>query len=293
MTILNDEKRISKIDSMNRTWRVRVLTLQCDMCNKIFEYSGPNVSRKANRKNQYCSTECANIATLSGNPTRIAIENTCYERFGVSSPLGSKECQEKSKQTCLQKYGVHHPGAVPELIQRRQTTCLDRYGKITFLASDECRKILESDIVKENHRIAIEKIDWVARNKKTHETKKRNGTYAKQKSIPEDKVYELLCERFGIDDIERHKLMNDLWPVDLYVKSIDTYVQYDGSWHHGVGKTLEEVQDESTPWKKSIHQQMLRDIRQNEWFAENNLRLVRIRGVLLKQLTNEYVNSLF
>ena len=61
---------------------------------------------------------------------------------------------------------------------------------------------------------------------------KKNNSFAKSK--PEDIHYEKLCEQFGNDDIIR-QYKSDLYPFncDFYIKSTDTYVEYQGFWTHG------------------------------------------------------------
>jgi len=55
------------------------------------------------------------------------------------------------------------------------------------------------------------------------------------------------------------------WLVDFYVKEIDTYVEVDGVFWHGINNNKE---------RPSIVRK--KDKVKNQWFAENNHRLVRI-----------------
>jgi hypothetical protein len=63
-------------------------------------------------------------------------------------------------------------------------------------------------------------------------TKRKNGTFNTSK--PEDKSYELLCEKFDKDDIIR-QYKSEKYPFncDFYVKSIDTYIECNFNWTHG------------------------------------------------------------
>ena len=112
---------------------------------------------------------------------------------------------------------------------------------------------------------------------KEHATKKKNGSYAKSKG--EDKLHEFLCEKFGIDNIDRPVRVNG-WSIDFYIKSIDTYVQFDGKFYHWIGRPVEDLHRLITETGKPTYQVVLktvnRDIEQVKWFAENGLKLVRV-----------------
>jgi len=110
---------------------------------------------------------------------------------------------------------------------------------------------------------------------------KRNGTYRTSK--PEDRLYQVLCEMFDIDDVDRQTLVYK-WPIDFYAKSIDTYVQYDSYWH-GVGRAIIEVAEHKVPRDVSIHKKMLTDIAQDAYFAERGMRLIRVQSLTPEQIT--------
>ena len=269
--LLNDEKRFSKFDRLGRKWHRRVLTLRCDECMHEFEYVGVNVNDRATQRHHFCSHDCAAKSQNDGE-LRATIEATCLERYGTSSPLGSKSCQAKSRETCMSKYGVHHTGAAPTLVAKRQQTCVERYGSKSVLATARVREILRSDEVRE----------------KVYQTLKRNNSYCKSK--PEDRLYEVLCEIFGVDDVERQAIVNDRWAIDFYVKSINTYVQYDSYWH-GVGRTLDEVAQFKTKRDVVIHKKMLTDIAQKVFFEERNMKLVRIQSLVPSQMTRSVITT--
>ena len=112
--------------------------------------------------------------------------------------------------------------------------------------------------------------------KKRHETMKQNGTY--RKSSVEDALYDFLCQKYGAEDIERNRYMNR-WPIDFYIKSINTYVQLDGVYWHGLDRPIEVVAEYRTKRDVQIHKKWLTDRRQDEWFAERQLKLVRLTDV--------------
>lgn len=109
---------------------------------------------------------------------------------------------------------------------------------------------------------------------KRHQTMKRNGTY--KKSSIEERLYEYLCATYGVDDVGRNVLINDRWPIDFHVKSIDTYVQLDGVYWHGLDRPINEIAQHKTKRDVQIHKKWITDRRQDSWFKERGIRLVRL-----------------
>jgi hypothetical protein len=278
--IIKHEKVLSKIDRMNRKWHTWKLTIQCDQCFIEFFRLGPNVNRSIERKHHFCSQACSFEASKPGGVLRIAIEQKCLEKYGVTSPLGSKECQAKSRETCQQKYGVDHVAASVEHLAARKATNLQRYGNISPLATSQCREALMKEDVQARRLESINKVNWSARAAKSHATMKRNGTY--RTSRTENQMYEALCQKFGIDDITRGVTIQS-WPIDFYIKSIDLYIQFDGIYWHGLDRPIEEIKQFKRPRDKIIYGKWLCDQRQNEWFKENNKKLIRITDVEFRQ----------
>lgn len=117
-------------------------------------------------------------------------------------------------------------------------------------------------------------------NKKRHRTNELKGSKL-WNSRPEDELHEILCNEFGQENVRRQRWKNN-WPIDFYVKSIDTYIQYDSYWHgykqDGTLRDLNEVKEYKTKQDVEIYKKMLVDIEQNEWFKSQNLCLTRIIG---------------
>jgi hypothetical protein len=113
--------------------------------------------------------------------------------------------------------------------------------------------------------------------KKRHETMKKNGSYGKSKI--EDLMYQDLIMKFGFEDVERNVLMNNCWPIDFYVKSIDTYVQLDGVYWHGLDRPIELISEHKTKRDVKIHKKWLTDREQDRWFSDRKIRLVRLTDI--------------
>jgi DNA-directed RNA polymerase subunit RPC12/RpoP len=135
--------------------------------------------------------------------------------------------------------------------------------------SDSARKLMSLHQHRKGRGLPIETII------KGHETRKRNGTYAK--SSGEDALYKFLCEKIGQFDIERQVNVNG-WRIDFHIKSVDLYVQYDGIYYHGLDVTFDVLVSRATLRGKSIGvlTTFLRDCEQRDWFIQNKLKLLRV-----------------
>jgi len=123
-------------------------------------------------------------------------------------------------------------------------------------------------------------------NRKRHSTMKANGSYSK--SNQEDLIYDLLCEKFGSDDIVR-QYESKLYPFkcDFYVKSLDLYIEYNGHWTHNnhfYDKNNKIDIDELNRWiEKSKYSKYYeiavkvwsqRDVLKNETAISNNINYI-------------------
>jgi hypothetical protein len=56
------------------------------------------------------------------------IRHTNIERYGCDNPLKNKEIQKKKKQTVMEKYGVENPSQNKEVQEKKRQTCIEKYG---------------------------------------------------------------------------------------------------------------------------------------------------------------------
>lgn len=185
--------------------------------------------------------------------SQAKLEKTNMEKYGVARPLQNDSVRDKLKQTCLDKYGVNNPSSAEQVKQKRVETCIARYGVAYAVQSNqvlEQRKETNqqkyggnspfcSESVREKSANAIYK-KYGVKNvmylpmsvRKVNKTKAVNRTF--HISEPEQTLYEMLCEHFGIDDVIR-QYSSDLYPFacDFYIKSRDLYIELNASWTHG------------------------------------------------------------
>lgn len=210
-------------------------------------------------------------------------KRTRQERYGVNYTFQSPEIRRKSTQTILERFGVTSPAKSEIVREKTQKTFQQRFGVNTPMESQECRDNFKSSMLSK-HGVESpfqlpktrEACSSPAARKKAHETMKQNGTYGKSNS--EDECFKLLCNEFGEQNVQRQVVVNN-WPIDFYVKSIDTYVQFDGVYWHGLDRHIDEITKHKCPRDISIHQKYLTDLKQNPWFETHEMKLVRITEI--------------
>lgn len=143
-------------------------------------------------------------------------------------------------------------------------------------ASSERTKLMWSIMTPDDKRKRIEK-QVVSMMK--------NGSVS---SVGEDRLYELLCKRYPNTKrfIWFHPTITgstNLWNVDMYVPDIDTYIQFDGVYWHGLDRPVEEIKNSNTKRNIAIYKKWTIDREQDEWFLKVSKRLVRITDIEFKK----------
>ena len=151
--------------------------------------------------------------------------------------------QELIRETNKKRYGVEHHLANPIINNKRQKTNLERYGNVEAVGSD----IIQAKIKNTNKRkygvqyplqnkeiqnkVSLSFLTGIPQQK-CYNTKKQNNTF--NTSQPEEKAYALLVEHFSENDVLRqYKSPSYPYPCDFYIKSLDLYIEYQGTWCHG------------------------------------------------------------
>lgn len=141
--------------------------------------------------------------------------------------------------------------------EKTRATCLERYGAARYLDSDvgksrmaevrenpefrqKMKDIISSDDVQEKmHRTCLDRygVPFPMQLEETvirvGDTKRKNGTWNKSKS--EEKMYQLLCDHFGKDDVKRQYRQDVRYPFhcDFYILSRDLFIELNATWLHG------------------------------------------------------------
>jgi hypothetical protein len=249
----------------------------CQICSSLFKVEKPSQIKKR----KYCSRTCANTRG-SAKKEKVRIECAeCFQTFEkIPCKSGVRFCSNECRGKNLQKRHV-----------RTCLTCEINFdttlGKDKKYCSKSCHHIsLSQGQALENMKMTNLKkygalhVSQVQEIKtKKHHTMKKNRSHGKSKV--EDNVYEILVRLYGINSVERQSLVNG-WAIDFFIKPIDTYLQVDGVYWHGLDRDLEAIRASDAYRDKYILKVIQKDKEQNKWFAKNNVRLVRITDLQLK-----------
>lgn len=259
--------------------------LRCDACGIDFEW--PYGCRR-NQQYHACSRKCHGLLERKGAPHDIKKRVTSVAHYGVEHPRKSAIVEEQRKNTCLERYGVEYSLQSSDVRERGKQTLMKMYGVENAFQSEIVKQKIKQTL-KERYGVEhplqskqiCDSVDWLAVWRNQHATKKSKGSYAKSHS--EDLFYNFLVLHFGDTDVERQKVVNEKWAIDFYIKSIDTYVQFDGVYWHGLNRSIEAIAEHRTPRDVAIERMWHIDQLQNMWFIENHLRLVRVTDKLFKR----------
>jgi len=247
--------------------------------------------------------------------TREKAKNTSLERYGVEHILQSDLGKEKFRNTSYERYGTAHPNqnqeirkkisesnSSPAAKKKREKTNIERYGYSTPMLNEDIKKKYEESLIKKygtSNLFTVEEIKekikktlferygclnpmnsqpFKDKRLETLKKSRKHGT-----SRPENLLYEHLCFIFGENDVERHVIVNG-WEIDIHVKSLNYYIQHDGSYHHGLDRPVDEIFKFKNPTDKTIYKTYLRDLEQKKYFEEKGMTLLRIvdyKGELL------------
>lgn len=206
--------------------------------------------------------------------------------------------------------GVH--GWTDEFHEKIANTCMKRYGARRYLDSDvgkakiseiksnpeyrqKMHNIIKSDIVQSktkqtclNKYGVLYPVQTKVVQDKIYRTKKRNHTVNSSKI--EEKMYRLLIEYFGIDDVIHQYKHDERYPFmcDFYIKSIDLFIELNASWTHGrhwfdennmddiltLSKWLQKKNDGSSYYSAAIETWTVRDVKKRKIAIKNNLNYV-------------------
>ena len=146
------------------------------------------------------------------------INQTVREKYGVDNVSQNEYIKRKKEETCLKHYGAKYYAQTVEGKDYFTKWCLTNYGVPYYPMTNEFKNLWKD-------KEFVNKVQ-----EKIHNTMLKNGTAGKSKE--EDKIYEMLCEKF--EKVER-QYKSELYSYfcDFYIPSIDTYIEYQGFWKHG------------------------------------------------------------
>jgi hypothetical protein len=278
--------------------------VQCDQCEKKYELCRSQVKDNLH----FCSRFCVNLAKQPGGKIAEKIKKTNLEKYGCENVFSSESIKKKIKSSLTEKYGVDNPQKSKEIKSRTKQTCIERYGfdnpakseivrskeiaTIKNKTQEEKEKILEKrkQTNTEKYGAAFpmqvpfikEKFDWSTAYKKSTETKKKNktGTWSSKVEIL---LKDELIKIFQIENVQEQVSLNGKWTIDFYVTPIDSYVQLDGIYWHGLDRPIETIKEFKSSKDERILRTYYKDREQDQWAETNNIKFYRITDEEIKK----------
>jgi len=295
--------------------RGKSILLRCDECHK--EYLRDYKHYVLTQKHHLCSKECLHRSSKPGGSRYDYLEKqkrAGVEKLGVKNVSQLARTKIKCIKTFQQRYGVTNPSQITGNKEKVINTSLKRYGvewpsQSTYARSKQkktlelrsvehklqIRKKIEATTLHNHGSTCIltlphirEKCNSHDACQKRHETMKKNGSYKKSKI--EDRLYEILNSSFAnVQRQVRIKEQPKNWSIDFYISDIQTYVQLDGMYWHGLDRCIDEIKQFKTSRDKKIYEKWCTDKEQNAWFENNQLRLVRLTDLQIKTMTPDEI----
>ena len=255
----------------------------CAYCNKPLPYTIGLRGYKI-----HCNSSCVALDPK----VKEKSQQTCLDKYGVKFSFQSDNNKEKSKQTCIEKYGVEYNSQIKEVQEKRKQTFIRKYGVDNPFKSEEikekikktnrekygCDWYISSESYKKN-------TDWETAVKKQFETKKKNGTLNTSKM--EKKAITRIKSIFPDAITSYNSDIRYPWHCDIYVPSIDLFIEFNFHWTHGghwfdknnsddIAKleVAHEKSIRSKYWKKFIHVWTKLDVEKRKVARKNNLNYI-------------------
>jgi len=212
------------------------------------------------------------------------IRETMMERHGVENPGQSSEVRRKMRATCQERYGVDFVFQIPGFEELSRKTHLERRGVVHHSKTDAFRQAARRRMQDPLFRAKLEKAmvekygsaspfavpalrkkcEAPEAQAKRHATMKRNGTYGKSK-IEED-LFAILLPEFPKT---RRQERVGAWAIDFYIPEVDVYLNLNGTYWHGKGRSEEDLLQSSFKRDQVILATKRRDSDRRAWFAKS------------------------
>lgn len=240
-------KEIQVVRTSPRACKTKqVIVYRCDQCQR--EYEGKyQKSYLTNRQFHLCSYDCLGNSRRTGG---VAVEHQLQSR-------DMKLWQTRLKRTLKKRYGVENPSSLDWVKQKKVETTRLHYGVDNPQQHSEIKRRSIETYAKNNFDV------WISK--------------------PERAFGELLCAKFGKENVKIQQLIERKWSIDFYIKSIDTYVQFDGVYWHGLDRPIDIIKASSKSRDQGIHRKWTKDRELDAYMCEQNMRLIRVTDVMFRE----------
>ena len=206
-SIHGDKYDYSKTEYVNQRTNVKII---CPIHGEFEQKADSHIRGHGCKKCGDTSENHKGAHTWSDGQ-REKIINTCLEKYGAKRYLDSEEGRKKLlevKSTSEFRDKMSTIISSEDVQNRTKETCISKYG---FSSAMKLERTVD----------------------KVYATKKKNHTWSSSK--PEEKMYVLLCNKFGEDDVMRQYKDKVRYPYhsDFYIKSLDLFIELNASWLHG------------------------------------------------------------
>lgn len=186
----------------------------------LYTFIYKNMKNYINREELYqlYVIEKQSIKTISQifNCSKNKISNAIKEyNIPIRTNIEVRELIKlRTKNTMINKYGVEYPYQIPEVRDKMIYKVHQTYS--TGEPQEKLKYAWSTGDIQE----------------RSNTTRHKNNSFGK--SSDEESIYKLLVEKFGQENICRqHQTSLYSYPCDFYIKSLDLYIEYQGSWVHG------------------------------------------------------------
>lgn len=198
-----------------------------------------------------------NKGVLGNVEMQQKIKDIIKEKYNVENVMQLQSSKDKRIETNKEKYGKEYYAQTEDCKEQVKNTCLNKYGKDNYFKTEEFeKKKIETNIIKfgfDSYSKTKEFKDFIKEHhgeiqQKVYNTKKQNNSF--NKSEDEEKVYQFLLHKFKQQDIVRQYRSKEYpFACDFYIKPLDLYIEYHGSWVHG-GKPFTNSAEDKQRLKK-------------------------------------------
>ena len=223
-------------------------------CKHEYESKHPEIFQERNEKSKQTCLKKYGVDNFFKAPQfQDLSKQTCLEKYGVEFSGQSENNKQKSKETNLKKYGTEYVVQSDLVKNKAKETNLKKYGNENFLKSDYYKSKKKETWIKKygvDHPWKIKEIHKKSQDtnlikygckaplqnkeiqEKAFQTRVKKGNV--NTSSPEESLYLKLVDFFGKDDVIRqYKSPKYPYNCDFYIKSLDLYIELQGTWLHG------------------------------------------------------------
>lgn len=288
---------------------------KCPTCGKELRFNGTKYFKHCSYKcsandphtRELCKETCREkwgVDNVFQSKEIIAqIQEESLKKYGTKAPGQSEECKERRKATNRKKYGCDYASQSQEIIEKIKRTSLERFG-VDNPSKAECikKKKAETCLKHFGCKCNFQDPDQKEKIKQTNLRKygvenpyqaehvKTKTRYLRiRHSKGENELYDILINVFGTDDVKR-EYKSDVYSYfcDMYIVSLDLYIEYQAYWTHGkhpFRNTFEDQQqlkfwlsrkDKSSIYESAVIAWTQKDPLKRQTAKNNNLNYLEI-----------------